>query len=75
MIRAVASTASYDEAVGLLGSVPHASGQNYVIGSTTAVGCFESAIAARASARIARAMLRNASSTATSGCKEGLSFM
>jgi isopenicillin-N N-acyltransferase-like protein len=41
VIRTVASTTSYEDAVRLLASVPHASGQNYLIGSPIAVGCFE----------------------------------
>jgi hypothetical protein len=41
VIRALNATTDYDEAVALLRSLPHASGQNYILGSSTAVGCFE----------------------------------
>jgi hypothetical protein len=41
VIRAVASTTTFADAVRLVRSVPHASGQNYIVGSTEGVRCFE----------------------------------
>jgi hypothetical protein len=41
VIRALAASDDYEAAVTLLTSLPHASGQNYIVGSPTAVGCFE----------------------------------
>jgi isopenicillin-N N-acyltransferase like protein len=41
VIRALATRAGYDEAVALLKEIPHASGQNYIVGGPAGVGCFE----------------------------------